>query len=123
MSVRLRLQRFGAKKRPFYRLVAADQRSPRDGRFNELLGVYDPLAKPNVIDFKLDRIDYWVGVGAQPTDTVAKLIERARNSDGVTMKQYVENNRKGLQDRREAARAAKDVPPPQPKAAAAAAEE
>ncbi len=76
--VRIRLMRRGAKKKPFYRVVAADQRCKRDGRFIEQLGYYDPMKEPMDIHLKLDRVDYWLGQGAQPTDTVARLIERAR---------------------------------------------
>lgn len=83
--VKLRLARFGAKKRPFYRIVAADSRSRRDGRFLETIGYYDPLVEPAVIHMKKDRYDYWAGVGAQATDTVASLArqftKRAAQSD------------------------------------------
>jgi small subunit ribosomal protein S16 len=78
--VRIRLTRLGAKKRPFYRLIATDQRSPRDGRFIEQLGWYDPLKNPGVTKFDLERIDHWIGKGAQPTDTARKLIERHRKT-------------------------------------------
>ena len=80
MAVRLRLTRMGAKKRPFYRIVAADSRSPRDGRFIEKLGYYDPMRDPPTIELKMDRVDYWLGVGAQPTETVASLIKKVRAS-------------------------------------------
>ena len=80
MAVTIRLQRFGAKKRPFYRFVAADRRAPRDGRFLEQLGTYDPMQDPAVINLKTDRVDYWVGVGAQPSDTVASLINKFRRA-------------------------------------------
>mmetsp|Transcript_47090 Transcript_47090/g.73682 ORF Transcript_47090/g.73682 Transcript_47090/m.73682 type:complete len:135 (-) Transcript_47090:193-597(-) len=78
--VRLRLQRFGRTHLPFYRLVAADARSPRDGRCIEYLGTYNP--KPNnhnekIVTLNVDRIKYWLVVGAQPTDTVAKLLGSA----------------------------------------------
>lgn len=76
--VRLRLTRLGAKKKPFYRLIAADQRSPRDGRFIEQLGWYDPMRDPLEVKFDLERVDYWLGKGAQPTDTARRLIERYR---------------------------------------------
>lgn len=76
MTVRLRLQRHGAKKRPFYRLVAADQRCPRDGRFIEMLGTYDPLQNPPMIRLDGERVDYWVGVGAQPSNTFRSLIRK-----------------------------------------------
>ena len=72
--VKLRLARFGAKKRPFYRIVAADSRKRRDGRFLEILGYYDPLHEPSVIHVKTDRVDHWKSVGAQASDTVASLL-------------------------------------------------
>lgn len=78
--VRLRLTRMGRKKRPFYRIVAADSRSPRDGRNLEVLGHYNPLVEEDALTLKLDRVDYWLGVGASPSDTVQGLIDRARAS-------------------------------------------
>ncbi len=75
--VRIRLRRVGKKKRPSYRVIVADSRSPRDGRFIEAVGHYDPLTEPTTINLKADRIEYWLSVGAQPTDTVRKLIKRA----------------------------------------------
>ena len=78
MAVRIRLTRMGAKKRPFYRLVAADSRSPRDGRFIEKLGYYDPMKDPPDIKIDLERVDYWLGVGATLSETAASLVRRAR---------------------------------------------
>ena len=78
--VRLRLTRMGRKKRPFYRIVAADSRSPRDGRNIETLGHYDPMKEPAEIKVDLERVDYWLGVGASPSETVAKLIEKSRTA-------------------------------------------
>ena len=78
MAVRIRLARHGRKKRPFYRIVAADGRAPRDGRYIERLGHYDPMAEPNELVVNLERVDYWIGVGASPSETAAKLIEKAR---------------------------------------------
>lgn len=78
MAVHLRLQRFGAKKRPYYRIVAADSRFPRDGRFLEQVGTYDPMQKPHAIRLTTDRVDYWLSVGAQPSDTVRSLIKKHR---------------------------------------------
>ena len=78
MAVRIRLARYGRKKRPFYRLVAADGRAPRDGRYIERLGHFDPMAEPNELVVDLERVDYWIGVGASPSETAAKLIEKAR---------------------------------------------
>ena len=79
--VRLRLARRGAKKRPFYRIVAADSRSPRDGRIIEQLGYYNPVSEPDELKVDLDRVDYWLSTGAQPSETVASLIKRARTAD------------------------------------------
>ncbi|TXD34602.1 30S ribosomal protein S16 [Lujinxingia vulgaris] len=81
MTVRLRLQRHGAKKRPFYRVVAADQRSPRDGRFIEVLGTYDPMQEPAAVRLNSERVDYWLSVGAQPSDTVRSLIRKLRRGE------------------------------------------
>ena len=78
----LRLRRIGAKKRPFFRLVAADSRRPTDGRFLETLGTYNPKAKPAVVDLNEERIGYWLAVGAQPSDTVKALFKHT----GLTQK-------------------------------------
>lgn len=75
--VKIRLARHGAKKRPFYRIVAAESRSPRDGRFIEQLGFYDPTKDPAVVQLKTDKLKKWLQNGAQPTDTVARLIHKA----------------------------------------------
>jgi small subunit ribosomal protein S16 len=75
--IKLRLRRMGAKKRPSYRIVAADSRSPRDGRFIEIVGTYDPITDPATITLKTDRIQHWLSVGAQPTETVRDIIKRA----------------------------------------------
>ena len=71
--VRIRLRRVGAKKQPSYRVVAADKESPRDGRFLEVLGFYNPRTEPSTIQFEEDRVYYWLSVGAQPSDSVSKL--------------------------------------------------
>ena len=75
MAVRIRLSRVGATKRPSYRVVAIDSRRPRDGRALEILGFYDPLTKPATVQIDADRFAAWVGKGALPSDTVAKLIK------------------------------------------------
>ena len=80
MAVKLRLTRTGANKNVSYRVVAADSRSPRDGRNIEILGWYDPKKTGRNFKLKLDRIDYWLGQGAQPSDTVNSLIKAARKS-------------------------------------------
>lgn len=80
MSVKIRLARGGAKKRPYYRVVVADARAPRDGDFIEKIGTYNPLLKKednNRVTFKADRVEHWLSKGAQPTDRVAKFIKAA----------------------------------------------
>jgi len=72
--VKIRLKRAGRKKLPVYQIVASDARSPRDGKFLEVIGTYQPTAKPHAVTLKKDRVEYWMGVGAQPTATVRSLI-------------------------------------------------
>lgn len=74
--VKIRLRRMGAKKAPFYRIVVADSRSPRDGRFIEEIGTYDPLSESNSLHVDLERAKYWIANGAQPTDTVKALLRK-----------------------------------------------
>ena len=74
--VKIRLRRMGAKKAPYYRIVVADSRSPRDGRFIEELGVYDPMADGAKIKVDMERAKYWIANGAQPTDTVRGLLKK-----------------------------------------------
>jgi len=76
MAVKIRLARHGAKKRPFYRIVAADSDSPRDGRFLEKLGTYNPLQDPAQVILDTDRVKYWIGQGATPSDTVKTILKR-----------------------------------------------
>ena len=76
MAVRIRLARHGAKKRPFYRIIAADNDSPRDGRFLEKLGTYNPLRDPAQVELNMDRVKYWIAQGAIPTDTVKTILRR-----------------------------------------------
>ena len=78
MAVKIRLARHGAKKRPYYRIVVADARAPRDGNFIEEVGRYNPCVDPSMIKFDLEKVDKWIANGAQPTDTVARLLETAR---------------------------------------------
>ena len=72
----------GKKKQPHYRIVVADSRSPRDGRFVENLGYYNPLPSPAVLSLDLARVDYWLGQGASPSDTVDRLVRKARSGGG-----------------------------------------
>jgi small subunit ribosomal protein S16 len=78
MAVKLRLTRAGAKKNPFYRVVVADSRSPRDGKFIERIGIYDPTRQPAEVRFDMERVNYWLSKGALPSETVGQLIERSR---------------------------------------------
>ncbi|NLD26137.1 MAG: 30S ribosomal protein S16 [Acholeplasmataceae bacterium] len=76
MAVKLRLQRFGSKKQPYYRIVAADSRNPRDGRFLEIVGTYHPIQKENILKIDEEKAMKWLKNGAQPTDTVKSLLSR-----------------------------------------------
>jgi small subunit ribosomal protein S16 len=75
MSVKLRLARVGSKKNPIYRVVVADSRSPRDGRFIEVVGRYNPQSNPSLIELDLDKVQGWLDKGAQPSEAVARLIK------------------------------------------------
>ena len=77
MAVKIRLRRMGAKKSPFYRIVVADSRYPRDGRFIEEIGYYNPLEDPAVVKVDVEKAQKWIANGAQPTDTVKDLLKRA----------------------------------------------
>lgn len=77
MAVKIRLKRMGQKKAPFYRVVVADARSPRDGRFIEEIGTYDPNKEPSEVKINAESAQKWLADGAQPTDTVAKLLKQA----------------------------------------------
>ncbi len=78
MALRIRLARFGAKKRPFYRIIVTNSEAPRDGRFLEILGTYDPRLDPAGVTVKEDLLSQWLAKGATPTDTVASLLKRPR---------------------------------------------
>ena len=75
MSVKLRLTRFGMKKKPFYRIIAVDSHAPRNGRYLELLGTYDPLAEPAEIKLNKEKIEKWLKVGGEPTKTVKDILK------------------------------------------------
>lgn len=76
MAVKIRLRRMGAKKNPFYRVVVADSRSPRDGRFIEEIGTYNPLTDPSAFTVDADKVKQWIANGAQPTETVKALLKK-----------------------------------------------
>jgi len=79
--VKIRLRRMGAKKAPFYRVVVADSRNPRDGKAIEEIGIYDPMTEPATIQIDMERAKYWIANGAQPTDTVKGLLKKAEAAE------------------------------------------
>lgn len=78
MAVKIRMARHGTKNKPYYRVVAADSEAKRDGRYLELLGTYDPTRNPAEVTLKQERIDYWLGVGAIPSDTVRSILKKKK---------------------------------------------
>ncbi|WP_417729275.1 30S ribosomal protein S16 [Roseovarius sp.] len=105
MAMKIRLARGGSKKRPFYRIVAADSRMPRDGRFIEKLGTYNPLLPKDSEDrvkMDVERIQHWLGQGAQPTDRVSRMLETA----GVVAKKERANLKKAVPGKKAQERAA-----------------
>lgn len=83
--VTIRLRREGSLNNPYYRVVVADQRSPRDGKFIEQVGVYDPKKPGDNSELALERVDYWIGQGAQPSDTVRSLIKKAKKKSAAAV--------------------------------------
>lgn len=110
MSVKIRMKRMGSKKRPFYRIVVADSRAPRDGRFIEEIGYYNPLDEGKTFVVKEDRIQYWYGTGARPSDTVERLLKEngvfeklgtAQNekpSAKINSEEVIEENKKNTEE-------------------------
>jgi small subunit ribosomal protein S16 len=86
MAVSIRLRREGALNRPYYKVVVADSRSPRDGKFIEIIGTYDPKRPGHNSTMKLDRAEYWISKGAQPSDTVRSLIKKNKNPEAAAKK-------------------------------------
>ena len=86
MAVAIRLRREGALNRPYFKVVVADKRSPRDGKFIEIIGTYDPKKKGNNSTLKLYRVEYWISKGAQPSDTVRSLIKKNKNPEAAAKK-------------------------------------
>jgi small subunit ribosomal protein S16 len=84
MAVVLRLARAGAKKKPYYHVVATDSRNPRDGKFLEAVGAYDPNHNPAKVEFNAERLEYWIKSGAQPSETVGELIKRHKRAAAAT---------------------------------------
>lgn len=108
MAVKIRLSRHGAKKRPYYRVVVADSRMPRDGRYIELVGRYNPLTNPKTIELDLAKIDEWVSKGAQMSSTVAALVRVARDGQPALEKK-VKVSKKAAAKAAAAAEAAADA--------------
>ena len=79
--VRIRLRRMGAKKNPFYRIVVTDRQSPRDGRFIETIGTYNPHTQPETVELQVDRAAHWLSLGAQPSDGTFRILQRAKLLD------------------------------------------
>ncbi|MBO0694538.1 MAG: 30S ribosomal protein S16 [Verrucomicrobia bacterium] len=84
MAVSIRLRREGAKNSPYYKVVVADRRSPRDGKFIETIGTYDPKKPDNNSTLNIDRVEYWISKGAQPSDTVRSLIKKNKKATATT---------------------------------------
>jgi small subunit ribosomal protein S16 len=109
MSLKIRLARGGAKKKPFYSIVLADSRSPRDGKFIEKLGTYNPTLKsddPNRVTLKTERVQEWISKGAQPTDRVLRFLDQA----GLVKREARNNPNKAQPGKKMAERAAKNAP-------------
>src|SRR5437588_3068662 len=112
MAVAIRLRREGALNRPYFKVVVTDKRSPRDGKFIEIVGTYDPKKGGMNSTLKLERIEYWISKGAQPSDTVRSLIKKNKNPEAAAKKAEATAAKK-------AAKAAKPVPAPEPAPSAA----
>ena len=110
MAVAIRLRREGALNRPYFKVVVTDKRSPRDGKFIEIVGTYDPKKAGQNSTLKLDRIEHWISKGAQPSDTVRSLIKKTKNPEAAAKKAAAAAAKK-------AATAPKPAPAPAPVAA------
>lgn len=122
MAVKIRLARAGAKKAPFYRVVAADSRAPRDGRFIEILGRYNPRTTPSTVEFDLEKIEGWLAKGATPSEAVEKLIAIAKGEKEAP-KAEAKQSKKAQAKAAEAAKAPAEAPAAEAAAEAPAAEE
>jgi small subunit ribosomal protein S16 len=108
MAVAIRLRREGALNRPYFKVVVTDSRSPRDGKFIEIVGTYDPKKTGQNSTLKLDRIEHWISKGAQPSDTVRSLIKKTKNPEAAAKKEAAAAAKKA------AVAAAKPAPAPAP---------
>ena len=112
MAVAIRLRREGALNRPYFKVVVTDTRSPRDGKFIEIVGTYDPKKPGLNSTLKLDRIEHWIGKGAQPSDTVRSLIKKTKNPEAAAKKAEAAAAKKA--EATAAKKAAKPAPVPEP---------
>jgi len=123
MAVAIRLRREGALNRPYFKVVVADKRSPRDGKFIEIVGTYDPKKRGNNSTLKLDRVEYWISKGAQPSDTVRSLIKKNKNPEAAAKKAAAVEAKKAAKPKpaakTEEAPAAAEAPAPEAPAASA----
>ena len=115
MAVAIRLRREGALNRPYFKVVVADKRSPRDGKFIEIVGTYDPKKRGVNSTLKLERIEYWISKGAQPSDTVRSLIKKNKNPEAAAKKAAASEAKRAAKPK-----AAPKAEAPQPAADAAA---
>jgi small subunit ribosomal protein S16 len=106
MAVSIRLRREGAKNRPYYKVVVADKRSPRDGKFIEIIGAYDPKKPGHNSTLNIDRVEYWISKGAQPSDTVRSLIKKTKKSTAAA-----EPPSKAVQEDEQSGQEQPSVPP------------
>src|SRR5919109_4743377 len=125
MAVAIRLRREGALNRPYFKVVVADKRSPRDGKFIEIVGTYDPKKRGMNSTLKLERIEYWISKGAQPSDTVRSLIKKNKNPEAAAKKMAATEAKKAAKPKTtpktEAAPAAEQPAPKTPAAEATSA--
>ena len=125
MAVAIRLRREGALNRPYFKVVVADKRSPRDGKFIEIVGTYDPKKRGMNSVLKLERIEYWISKGAQPSDTVRSLIKKNKNPEAAAKKMAAVEAKKAAKPKAapkaEAATPAAEASAPAPAPAAEAA--
>jgi small subunit ribosomal protein S16 len=120
MAVAIRLRREGALNRPYFKVVVADKRSPRDGKFIEIVGTYDPKKAGMNSTLKLERIEYWISKGAQPSDTVRSLIKKNKNPQAAAKKAAAVDAKKAAKSKAAAkteAAPAAEAPAPEPAAA------
>lgn len=121
MAVAIRLRREGALNRPYFKVVVTDKRSPRDGKFIEIVGTYDPKKRGTNSTLKLDRVEYWISKGAQPSDTVRSLIKKTKNPEAAAKKAAAAEARKAAKPKAPEKTEAVPTAAPAPEASVASA--